>query len=124
MAQGEDRAFWQGWGQRIIVGAIAFSQFCLSLLLLALGLYIPYLLPFGLWGLINSFTLLSANVAARKSALIWYIMFLAFVGYGTARAGHPPSDPTSRALEVWAFVALAAVLYLARILGYLGNRDN
>ena len=104
---------------RITIGAIAFSQFWLSLLLLGLGLYLPPLLLFGLWGLINSFTLLSSSIGARKSALMWHGMFLAFfVWFDTGQGSKP-----RWVLELWALFGLASSFYLARVLGYLGNRD-
>jgi len=111
---------------RIITCAIAFSQFWLALLILSLAIYGgPLFLLFGLWGLINSFTLLSASTAARKCALTWHIIFLAFVAYGSAKAGNPSfNDPTSRMLELWALVAVATIYYLAGVVGCWGNREN
>lgn len=110
---------------RIIIGAIAISQSWLSLLFLLYGLYLPPLLLFGLWGLINSVTLFSASIAARKSTLIWHLVFLAFVAYASAKAGSSPAHGRMGwFIELWALFSLAVIFYLARVLGYLGNIDN
>jgi hypothetical protein len=114
---------------RIIILAIAFSQFWLSILLLGITLYagpfFPLFLFFGLWGLINSFILPSAHIAAGKSALLWHIVFLAFLALGSLTTGNPlPQNPLSWMLELGGFVALGAIFYLARVLGYLGDNAD
>jgi hypothetical protein len=114
---------------RIIILAIAFSQFWLSLLLLGLALYagpfFPLFLSFGLWGMINSFTLPSAHVAAGKSALLWNLIFLVFLALGSLATGNPsPQNSLSWMVELGGFVALGAIYYLARVLGYLGDNDD
>jgi len=94
---------------------------------MGIGLYGgPLFLLFGAWGFVNSLVLLCASAAGRTSALIWHIIFVAYVAYAFAKAGDPfPTDPTSRALELWALVALAVIYYLARGLrSQLGNRNN
>jgi hypothetical protein len=111
---------------RIIIGAIAFSQFWLSLLLLALALYAgPLFLLFGLWGLITSFTLPFAHIAAGKSALLWHIIFLGFLAWGSLRTGNrSPQNSLSWMLELGGLVALGAIYYLATVLGYLGDNED
>jgi hypothetical protein len=110
----------------ILIRLIALSQFVLSLLFMSLALYGgPLFLLFGAWGFINSLVLLFASTAGRASALTWHIIFVAFLAYAFAKGGNPfPKDPTSLMLELWGYVALAAIYYLARVLGYLGNREN
>lgn len=111
---------------RIIICAIAFSQFWLSLLLLALALFGgPLFLLFGLWGLINAFTLLSARIAAGKSALLWYVIFLVFLALGSLNTGNPlPQNSMSWILELGGFAAMAAIYYLATVLGYMGDNED
>ena len=113
---------------RIIILAIALSQFWLSLLLLGFALYagpfFPLFLLFGLWGMINSFTLPSAHVAAGKSALLWHIIFLAFLALGSLTTGSSlPQSPLSWMLDLGGLVSLGAIYYLGRVLGYLGDND-
>src|SRR5215469_1778002 len=111
----------------ILIRLVALSQFLLSLALMGIALYgLPLLLLFGGWGLVNSLVLLFASTAGRTSALTWHILFVAFVGYLFAKASNPfPTDPTSRALELWAVVALAVIYYLARgQRGQLGSSDD
>jgi hypothetical protein len=108
---------------RAIILAIAISQFLLSLALIGIGLYgMVLLLIFGLWGLVNSFALLSSSVYARKSALVWHIVFVGWVLVGSISG--LPGFYNARLIKPWAVVDIAAVFYLAKILGYLGARAN
>jgi len=111
----------------ILIRLIALSQFLLSLALMGIALLgLPLLLLFGAWGLVNSLVLLFASTAGRTSALTWHIIFVAFVAYLFAKASNPfPTDPTSRALELWAVVALAVIYHLARgQRGQLSSSDD
>jgi hypothetical protein len=98
---------------RVIVFAIAFSQFWLPLALMGVALYGgSLLLMFGLWGFVNAFVLLSYSVLARKSALIWHIII---VGYVLITAiNRPPNNQGDRIIVLWAAGDLAAVFYLAQ----------
>jgi hypothetical protein len=109
--------------ERVIVVSIAVNTFLLSLALIGIGLYgMVLLLVFGLWGLVNSFALLSSSVYARKSALVWHIVFVGWVLVGSISG--LPGFYNARLIKPWAVVDIAAVFYLAKILGYLGARTN
>ena len=106
---------------RVLIMVIAANQFLLSLALLGLALYrIPFALILGPWGFVNAFALLSSNVFARKSALVWHIIFVGYVF--VASIGKPLDNPSSKSLLVWAVVDLVAIFYLLKILGFLPNR--
>jgi hypothetical protein len=91
-----------------IILAIAISQFLLSLALIGIGLY--------------GMVLLSSSVYARKSALVWHIVFVGWVLVGSISG--LPGFYNARLIKPWAVVDIAAVFYLAKILGYLGARAN
>jgi hypothetical protein len=66
-----------------------------------------------------------ARIAAGKSALLWHMLFLVFLAVGSLRSGNPVhKDPGSWMLELWGFVALGAIYYLATVLGYWGENDD
>jgi hypothetical protein len=110
---------------RVIIIVIAANQFLLSLVLLVFALYaIPFALVLGPWGFVNAFALLSSNVFARKSALVWHIIFVGYVLVASISVHKPLDDPNYKALLVWAVVDLAAIFYLAKILGYLRKRTK
>ena len=105
---------------RVIIFAIAFSQFWLSLGLMGVALYgSPFLLMFGLWGFVNAFVLLSSSVFARKSALIWHIIFVGYVFINAI--GRLPNNQGDRIIVLWAVVDLAVIFYLAKTLAHAGD---
>jgi len=109
--------------ERVLVFLIAVNTFLLSLVLMAFGLYgifLPAL--FGFWGLINAFALLFSNVLVRKSALVWHMVFVGSVLVGSIAGLRGFWNAMN--IKPWAVVDIAAVFYLAKILGYLGTRAN
>jgi hypothetical protein len=108
---------------RLAILLIAVNTFLLSLSLMGIGLYgMPLLIVFGFWGLVNAVALLFSSVFAQKSALVWHIIFIGWVLVGSASGR--PGFYNARLIKPWALVDLAAVFYLAKILGYLRARTN
>ena len=109
---------------KMVLLAIAISQFLLSLALLGIALYgSPLALIFGLWGLINAIALFSSSVLPRISSLIWHLIFVGSVFI--ASIGKPLDNASNKTLLLWAVVDLAAIFYLAKVtFHYLRNRPN
>lgn len=109
---------------RVIILAVAVSQFLLSLALMGIALYgLPLLLIFGLWGLVSAVALLSSSIFARKSALIWHLVYVGLVLVFSI-IGLVTDKHVDKVLQLWAVVDLVAIFYLAKMLGYALGRKS
>jgi hypothetical protein len=102
---------------RIIIGVIAFSQLLLSLLSSMAGMtYLggPLFLLYGIWGLITAVALVPSSTWARKSAIAWHTIFVAYVVYGVLATSNQPHYSQRYWFPLlWAAGGLAAIFYLA-----------
>lgn len=100
---------------KLMILAIAISQFLLSVALTEIALYgsPSFLLIFGLWGLINTVALFSSSVLPRISSLIWHLIFVGYVL--VASISKPLDNPSNKTVLLWAVVDLAAIFYLAQV---------
>ena len=108
--------------QKLIIYPVAISQFLQSVVCAGAALHgSVLLLIFGFWGLINSMVLLSSNILARQSALLWHAIA---VGYVLIWCLSPTSEvQNNKSTLLLAAMNVGAILCLAKALGYLGSRN-
>jgi len=109
---------------RTLTFAVGIDQCLLSFAFIGMGLSgSPVAVIFGLWGLINTFALLSSGILPRISSLVWHLLFVGSVFVSALTK--PLTNPSDKTLLLWALVDLAAIFYLVNVTRrYVRNRSN